>query len=496
MSLFDLRRHPAVFGDVTLYLTFVLELGGGSDFRSVAHRLLKAGLAETVASPAQDEVRVAPRYRKLISTRRKAELLADLDKVRQQGLKSFLRWSVRHPVWAARILSRVFIGLFVSRSPQDGSTNTEEEESLSARMEETARFIDQSVANSQMFLAIQTRMDRDLFIPGYLESEPYLRLKLRSFRGTLESTPETSTQEDDVVGFDVSLLLHRSGVALLSMRAELPSGRQADQLIPMLAGDWLRLKQAILPEPVVKFASRGWGVSNQAWEGTWSDDVEEGIRWLHSVGSSFTDVFRAYQEAIVWSARIRDPGSDWLCYPTLLIDSPACCGSESRWRRRHLRELVGIAARYAPYRSIPVAELDRLLGARHVLMGGDLLLINEGMATQLHWAFDGSRQLTIADELSRLALSEHVLLQYWQLRLLDRTLDATEQRQRELLNAERQVIYGLEEYRHSRLSYGTAREIVDSFKARFGIGRVAWPFRSAIEVIASGHVPGGCPEFR
>jgi hypothetical protein len=302
-----------------------------------------------------------------------------------------------------------------------------------------------------------------------LESELYLRLKLRSFRGTLESTSETSTQEDDVVGFDVSLLLHRFGVALLSMRAELPSGRQADQLIPMLAGDWLRLKQTILPEPVVKFASRGWGVSNQAWEGTWSDDVEEGIRWLHSVGSSFTDVFRAYQEAIVWSARIRDPGSDWLCYPTLLIDSPACCGSESRWRRRHLRELVGIAARYAPYRSIPVAELDRLLGARHVLMGGDLLLINEGMATQLHWAFDGSRQLTIADELSRLALSEHVLLQYWQLRLLDRTLDATEQRQRELLNAQRQVIYGLEEYRHSRLSYGTAREIADSFKARFGI---------------------------
>jgi hypothetical protein len=179
---------------------------------------------------------------------------------------------------------------------------------------------------------------------------------MRLFRGRRTGLTPSATSNTDLETFEPWLLLHQSGVALLTVGVELPSSLRVDDLIPLLSANGLLFRRTVLAEPIIQAVSRAWGVKERSWVGSWRPELEEGVRWLDSgydEDVSLVEIFGLYRDGIIQIARASDPGMEWLCYPTLLIDTLRCCGSQNTWRRQHLEELMGVVARVSFWRQVP-----------------------------------------------------------------------------------------------------------------------------------------------
>ncbi|WBB74385.1 hypothetical protein O7602_02160 [Micromonospora sp. WMMD1128] len=187
--------HAPVFADSIVYFVYNFSSKKPLDIYKAADRLLAAGLAETVASPASDEVRVAPRYLELLALWRKAHQLHEVDEFLDKGdLGSVFR---RHPGLGFRLA----LAALRARMKRSGSSD-EEVEDATEPITETIRMIEDSVAHAQTLNAMQQRVEQKLFRPSYLSDEPYLRLQLRDtiqWRSLLKRVVREAMSDADLV---------------------------------------------------------------------------------------------------------------------------------------------------------------------------------------------------------------------------------------------------------------------------------------------------------
>jgi hypothetical protein len=181
----DLGEHEAVFSSTLVYYVFSFSASEPLDVNAVADRLLAAQVAETVGSPAREDVRVSPRYRDLVKTLHQAEALAELDEV-LKSKSGLLSWARRRPRLAARILPTAILNVLRPGARTDDAESAEEP--LDEAMRKTIEDITLSVADAQALNAIQQFVEARLFEPDYLVGEPYLRLRLRETHQMVDLT--------------------------------------------------------------------------------------------------------------------------------------------------------------------------------------------------------------------------------------------------------------------------------------------------------------------
>jgi hypothetical protein len=444
------KPHEAIFEETTVHFIFTWAAVRPLDVQQFASRLLSADIAETVGSSAADEVRVSPRLASVGTDIRRLRRLEELYQF--DSRLDMAKWILRNPRLAAKLLriTRRHMPPQPSDDPPSG-----------AKLTEVAEELKKSIASAQAVNAIQLEIERGLYSPTYLSTEPYLRLTLRGLPCWLDITdhglPRKPGDSSNGVLAEVLLLIHRSGSIQLTIVLRLPNALPTDSLVPLTLASNVRIARSETAESIIRASARHIRAPENLWIGQWADGKARGTRWRqieHAPAITLVDVFTMYRDAIEEAAHVRF-FDDWLCYPVVFLESLGCCSSEREWRRRHDDAFTRVIVR------TPKLPLRRsLIPPDQALTTEFSVYYCEGSATHFNWGFASGRS-EFADQLQIVVLVEHVLLRYWQLVALAERLASVRVDYRSAASVQREAIFGLQEYRRPVLVFGTARDIAD-----------------------------------
>ncbi len=478
--------HEAVFSSAVTYYTYAFSLNSGLHVDAVAERLLSTNLAETAIIPWTDEIKVASRYSEVYGARQDAlglVRLRDLGKT-TSGSPGVWRWMTQHPRLAAKLVGPL-TSFYVMRvfGLKDRSSVDEVGQDAMPDMAETIRVIDESVRDQQVLIGAIAAVDRDFYDPGYLADAPFLRLELRSLNFTLQEQvfPTVAGYTEEAI---VTLMIHRSGVALLNFAVPLPRSVQSSNLSDLTVGGANVFSSFRLCKEVLDLGSKQDGKSGADIAGEWEHELSRGTYWKTCTwenGMSIQDLYVLYSRAISQAIKVTRSDESFLCYNSLFLDQISCCGNKSKWVRRHRSELAGLAGRFGSFETASDGVLNDLIGKDWSLTRQASTHLNPGNAVRIVWDFSSDRKKVIADHFWTLAVIESFLLQLWQLRQLSHGLSLGEGA-RPLVRAQERIMLGLSEFRESHISYASAQEMVAHLTHLHGLDRL---YQQALDRLAA-----------
>lgn len=458
-------RHHATFSASTAYYTYCFSLPSTTTPFHLSNELLKRGLATAAVTAASDEIRVADRYMKLYRTKLNAQAVADLKKVKAGSL-TVASWARAHPKFALRLIWTLGKKRLWPRKTTTATSGTPEGEAdIYENMSETVNFIERAMADARIFLGAYHNIEREFYAPSYMELDPFIRLQLRGFRVTSEYF-----EDEEVLAF---LMLHKSGVALLTFASAPNDKVSVDDVIKISRGDSRSIGETFAPQDL--FGKDYPDLSNST---TPPDDVHDGVGWVRVTWPtkiSFSDIFGLYLNRVLECCPKTEVNySAWHCYPTIILNHLDCCNSRQAWLDHHKVELRGLLTRMPGYASLIdpngidfVPRDTSILRERSIFRAVSHCL-------EIRWSFGPSadRPSAIDDHWS-LVLTEHVLLQYWQLQALDWRISMADWGSRPVERLQAEIAIGLDEYRQSQVvAFGTARDMAETSLAENGTHRM------------------------
>lgn len=440
--------HPATIAESVGYFTYTTGAFRQVDSRAVANRLLREGIAETAAAAGGNDVFMAPRFRDLSQLIKMAERWEAFAQAAHDGKR--IRWALRHPM---HTLHHPLITLLPT-----GSAGLDE---LVRSMQRSVTTLRESVAECQLINAIQSAIEKDLFRPGYLNDEPYIRLLLRGVRVWLSTLSggdaRASTNNREAQWVEVTALIHKSGVVQFTFALNFPKNIRASDFTGMQFGSSPNITSLEFPEALLNHAP-DWKRLAEGLPGEWREQA--GTRWRRCFlpeEMSLSDLFSAYLDAFVNATRV-PVSPDWMCHPCSFIERISCCNSETDFRDSHQDDLKYMLTRYRPRggdradQQAAIAPPDTSLSMDHsVYMGADKGLV-------IRWPGFGPSN-GFPGHLNHTLVAESALLQWWQIRTINWRIANTTTNLRAIEAVQEAAIFGLREYRDPPLSYGTATDV-------------------------------------
>ncbi len=454
--------HDPLISEATIYYTFTSATEKPLDLHKAATRLLKSGVAETVCSPAEGEVRVSPRYRQLAKLHRKATRLQESQRLLSEG--QFRSLITRHPLMAMRVAASIGRSLLRGEIPQEDVVE-EDTSPDDSTLDEAIELIERSVAARQSVSGAQHAIESTLLRSAYRDSEPYLRLLLRPSRHWLIHMAGGTQREIDDFGspshVEALLLIHRSGVLQITFALTLPENLKGSAFSAFTFGGNLVCQASEISEPIIANAARDrYERDVSHWLGEWREEEEEGTRWRRMQfreHASFADLFALYIDAILKVVK-QDGGHEWQCYPVICIDKVTCCDGESEWLEAHGAYMATICnGGPSKLRESAIAELSP---KNRSLVPDHSVFVTATNSLRIAWT-ESDYESSFIDHLQLIVPIEITLLQHWQLRNLESRLHATDERGFDVQAVQHEAIYGLREYRQSSLQHGTAIELTE-----------------------------------
>jgi len=213
------RQPPLQFTHVDIDYNYVFDVGGQVNPIDAARRVLGTELGQAYRNYVTGKSEVADRYRVWAEAFEKlTRLRNDLEKIEMgQDLAGYLRGLLSNPrLYAVSYLSALQATLW----PADHQQKRARQEA--GDVDSIINDVAEAIADLLGLLAIQEHVDRQIFFSGYLESVPFARVGLQPFAVVMDQ------QESQ---FDVTLTIHRSGIAILTVYAVFSEGVSLDEVL-------------------------------------------------------------------------------------------------------------------------------------------------------------------------------------------------------------------------------------------------------------------------
>jgi hypothetical protein len=195
------------FEEVAIFYNFVFDLGDFVNPTEVTRQLLDTEFALSAANYLTDNIEVATRFRRLARLRSGLQDLAEIYRhLETEGARGMVWWALRHPIRSWR-LWRTARQIRSSMDEEQSKAEAVDEGDLYETVEGAIKFIDEAMGRIQLFGALQRHVDRSLFTPQYLREIPFTRIDLQPFYATIAG---------ECIDVDVGVLIHRTGVAILT----------------------------------------------------------------------------------------------------------------------------------------------------------------------------------------------------------------------------------------------------------------------------------------
>jgi hypothetical protein len=458
---FARKDHVARYTSPAVYYSFVFSLPPTTDIYKLTDDLLRRNIADNATVGGSNRVRFAYRYEDKRKAQVRLRKIATFEEVVRKQV-TFSRWALQNPSLAAWLVRKRLVKFRLR------SSHSEPNQELIDQLRElskTADDIDKEMLNEGLLTGAASTIDSTLFMSSYLATEPFIRLEL----GTIYAESEDRLYRDtDLVVF---LLLHRSGTAILTFVAIPGEERTTDELLAVAASTGVRFTRTALPWHLGRViavdeqrvsSDKQTNSDNRAWRDiSWGDPIPlqslfEGLAWL------------------VRSLVKKNQGvGEWMCYTTLFIDGLGCCGSKKEWMSQHAAELAGLVMRHGGYASVKKSVVEAVFANEHGLRENESDFFDIGNALLVTWDFGADiARSSPTRHFNTTAVVEGMLVKHWQLRTLDQRLSVEKWKPSNLEAIQRELITGLEEYRDTKLIWGSAREIEKQLGDRFELDRM------------------------
>jgi hypothetical protein len=229
------------FSQVDIYYNYAFDLGHSVNPTDVARQLLRTNFAQAFRNYATREDEIADRYRPQATSYRK---FLDVQQAVQEmqpgsGLRPYLKLLLTDPLVYGPALFR---GLRLAFSKEalepDIVESIEKDEGQGEVTNVVAEFVSDLVA----LLAIQEHVDRTVFHEDYLEETPFVRVGLRPFEATFSN---------ESVVFDVTVTIHRSGIAILTAYGIFSHALEVQEIIKLEHVSLLPIHSCEIPFAVI-----------------------------------------------------------------------------------------------------------------------------------------------------------------------------------------------------------------------------------------------------
>src|SRR5258706_6480873 len=206
--------------DVVIFYNLVFDIGKPVNPTQAARNLLKKEFACVSANHTMDTIEIAPRHKRLLKLREEAIQFGIFSSfVEQYNWKAALSWVLHHPKHALFALSKLCMRIGSNSGPQ---TNTPPQQKNATALKDAIKGIDDSMIKMQNLEGLHLYSDKQLFSPLYLREAPFVRVGLQPFVATIDG---------ESIGMNVSLVIHRTGVAILTFGVMFGKPKTIDALI-------------------------------------------------------------------------------------------------------------------------------------------------------------------------------------------------------------------------------------------------------------------------
>jgi hypothetical protein len=472
------------FHDNVIFYNFVFDIGQFVNPTQAARKLLKEDFACASANHITNTVELAPRLKKLLTLRKFTVQHAVVSAyVQQRKWRAALSCVLHHPRYALSVLR--------SARRRKGKAHTQttgtpvEQKDPATLLKETLQLIDDSMAKFQSMEGLQLYADKRLFSPLYLREAPFVRVGLQPFFASIDG-------ED--IGVDVSLVIHRTGVAILTFGVMYQAPKTVDALIDLKVAEHIGIprfevaKALVVAPPTAKGLARmGATLTKTQYSG--------GIEWCryefkHQVSLLF--MFQLYQNAILAAISGKTPKgldepfswlrtNDWLSYPILFVRQiTPLCPTDEAFKKRHTQELTGLVLGFPQWRGVKPEKIPEIIKRDFALTSNYSFYLEASHATVLYYADYLTRlekqfgkdipgQEWLFGHFQTSGIVEALLIQEWLLHILDCELSVLPYSLTKLNRLKQHLIFALDEYHKILFSYGTAQDILKGGQEIMGI---------------------------
>jgi len=413
--------------EVTVFYNFLFDLGESINPTDAARRLLGMDFALASANYINEDIELADRFKHTAFLRSQGmNIIIISDLVRNKDYLKLAKWVLEHPIAFSDIIFLIASNRIFSK--KDAAKKDDPHEKSKENLEDTLDLLDKEMIRIQLFEALQRDVDRSLFAPQYLKDVPFTRVGLQPFFASVVG-------ED--IGIDASILIHRSGIAILTFYFLFKKEKSVEDLAKFGAYsssiDSIRICKSILDanpdtlvEPYERYKSSG----------------VEWIIYKKLDDCKLVDIFELYQSALIsailkkTSSRAIDPiswqrSSTTLAYPIVFLDRiiPPII-SDSEFKEKHSKELAALACRISVSRSLKEEIIQRVINEDLSLDMDHSLYINSSHSICIYYEHVrqalikkfGEKipgQQAIVRHLNSSIILDAILMQRWILILLD-----------------------------------------------------------------------------
>lgn len=495
--------HPLRMSGRGTFYSFSFDLGPDIDPIDMANTLLKTDMATIAGSPSRGGLRVGKRIRDAGRVQSEAIRYAEWLEIFNSDDIQWLRMFRLHPKITIRIL---FIGrryafrylLFVlhrilwgvqrgSKSADDPSSEEsgDEDESVKKHYDEAYRIVEEASTNlterlnkRHIYGALRLRLQQKMYFPRYYKAdEPFIRVELNQafYRD----------QSHNNQPIEVSLMIHRSGVCIVTFAMPIANEISVDDAFAYLLASKRRFEEIELSVPILGFRPRSMNEYYHRWGIAISEsDKLEWVRFREPADGkdkiTVESVFSLYIDAIERAAG-QKMQTEWRCNTTLFLGTPLCGCDGAEAKAAHEAEFAQMMVRSREL--MPVTEDVRKELLKNYLVNSDEeIWLSVGHAIHTIWNYD---YIDYTRDMETVEPIEAAILQHRQLEAIDHRTVNVSIRDKDLFAAQRQLATGLPEYGRNLMTDLNAPAVVDGMAVKFRTPQLYSRLNDRVKVLES-----------
>lgn len=489
-------REPH-FEEVVIFYNRVFDIGSFVNPTRVARDLLDHDFALAAPNYITGGIEVASRFDLLRKTQLVLDDLSNLQRLQETaGIWGILRWALQHPMRASKLASHLIKAHRSHRSGQKSNSALDEDENASKETveemaENTRQFVDDAMARVGLMTSLQTFTDKKLLNPQYLREVPLARIELQSFNATLAG---------ENIGVDVGLLVHRTGVAILTFYVVYEGSKTGEELLRLInIASEPEIEEIRIARTIVEPHLLSYGVkSSQLYEPPFENEFSSGIEWLtygnEKDKGTLTDVFEMYETAILAAIKGKQPSNpnkrwkwqrtpDWLIYPIVFARRivPAL-DDAAAFSQQYPKTMAGLI-----YRTDVSSYRDKTIGEaieNDFSLSKDYSLYMEASHTTVfyyepYWQklkdrygehIPGQDWLYAYFQTS--VIVDLLLIERWILKVIKAQLASLTFDSAKLGELKRNLLVALEEYHNIIVSYGSIHHMIGQVREKLGTHQI------------------------
>ena len=464
------------------YYSYSFDLGPGLDIFAIADRLLTKKLATVAASPATTKLRVGKRVIEAEKAHQHAETFEQfLTEMYSETprLKEMIRISKGLSLSIGYVALKEAMKSYF-RPSKDLEISRDD------RLDDTRKMVKKSEEKLHDILmsyhidgALRVRIEQKEHYPRYFKSEPYVRLEMERVLFTDAIAGKTASQ--------VSLMLHRSGICILTFSTDAGEDMDFAQMLSVLGGSSRKLEYMKISRSVMSAYANSHGIRSLVkrkpidpnGDSNWVTITQEDAAAVDET-LSITEAFLTYLRAIE-NISGRENQSEWQCYTTLSLGAPTCRCKGPKCKEVHRSDFARLVMRAKAATALTDKAEEELL-ENHLKLSHTEIWIAPGSTIYVAWSAD-SPDLT--EDLRQIVPLESAILQVRQLEQIDLITSAAVVRDKNLFRAQNILAVGLQEYQRNLLVGPDAPAVIDALTTKQGAENLYDRLMDRVKVLES-----------